>query len=186
MFFIFSHKLVQSIIRKYVIHMKNPHFKFLILSIAIALAVGSISYQLTGDNYQLYETLKQPPLSPAPIVFPIVWTVLYILMGIATYLFIATIEQKPVTKMYDPLPEAKKGLLYYAIQLSFNLMWSPVFFRFQFFFPALIILAILWYFVFQTYNTYKHLSKTAGLLFLPYIIWCTFALYLNFGIVILN
>lgn len=166
--------------------MKNHNFKFLILSIAIALAIGGISYQLTGDNYQLYETLTLPALSPAPIVFPIVWTILYILMGISTYLFIASVEKKPISKMYDPLSEAKKGLLYYAIQLAFNLMWSPVFFRFQFFFPALIILAILWYLVFQTYNTYKNLCKAAGLLFLPYIIWCTFALYLNFGIVILN
>ncbi|MBQ1173534.1 MAG: tryptophan-rich sensory protein, partial [Lachnospiraceae bacterium] len=153
--------------------MKNYNFKFLILSIAIALAIGGISYQLTGDNYQIYETLKLPPLSPAPIVFPIVWTILYILMGIATYLFIASVEKKPITKMYDPLAEAKKGLLYYAIQLAFNLMWSPVFFRFHFFFSALIILTILWYFVYQTYNIYKGLCKTAALLFLPYIVWCT-------------
>ena len=165
---------------------KNSNIKFLILSISIALAAGGISYLLTGPNYSIYQSLKQPPLSPPSAVFPIVWTILYILMGIATYLVINSVEQKPTAKIPNVMEEIKKGLLFYAIQLAFNIFWSPVFFRFQFFFLALIILAVLWYFVFQTYITYKKIYRPAALLFIPYIIWCTYAFYLNFGVVILN
>lgn len=183
----FFHKIVQISSDEVTKSMKKiSPFQFLILNIIIALTAGSISYLLTGNSFSVYSQFKQPPFAPAPIVFPIVWTILYILMGIATYLVILSTDKIPVTKAYDPLPDAKKALLLYSISLSLNILWSPVFFRLGWHFGALIILAALWYFVFQTYSAYKKISRTAGILFIPYILWCTYAFYLNFGIVILN
>lgn len=165
---------------------KFSSLKFLIFNVFIALAAGGISYLLTGNSFSDYSQLKQPPFAPAPIIFPIVWTILYVLMGIATYLVILSTDKIPVTKAYDPLPDAKKALLLYSISLSLNILWSPVFFRLGWHFGALIILATLWYFVFQTHSAYKKINRTAGILFIPYILWCTYAFYLNFGIVVLN
>ena len=86
-----------------------------VISIAIALAVGGLSALLTMNNMDIYQEIKTPPLSPPSILFPIVWTILYVLMGISS----ANIYEK----QYFDMKEAKRGLTTYAISLIFNFLW---------------------------------------------------------------
>lgn len=162
-------------------------FKKLVLNIIIPLAVGGLSSLLIKNQFSEYQLLNQPALAPPAILFPIVWIILYILMGVATYLISTTPSnagQQPEEGTY--LCTKKQAYQYYGIQLFFNFLWSPVFFGLNDYFAALIVLALLWYFVYQTMLCYYSINKTAGLLLLPYLLWITFAGYLNFSILLLN
>lgn len=171
--------------------------RILIFQLLLPILAGGLSYLLSQNTFAGYESLKLPPLSPPGLVFPIVWTILYLLMGLATYLIVTNHEsfrQEKKTKeskeqTNDAQDEActKEGsLILYGIQLLLNVLYSPVFFRFQSYFGGFLILVVLWFFVYKTYSCYRELSSLAGLLFLPYLLWCTFAIYLNFGIILLN
>ena len=94
-----------------------------VISIAIALGVGGLSALLTMGNMEIYNEIESPPLSPPSILFPIVWTILYVLMGIS-----ATVVY---TKREDNFHEARCGLRTYGISLFFNFLWSIVFFNFN-------------------------------------------------------
>ncbi|MBO4997756.1 MAG: tryptophan-rich sensory protein [Lachnospira sp.] len=162
-------------------------FKTLILNLIIPLAVGGISSLLSRNQFTDYQSLNQPALAPPANLFPIVWIILYILMGIATYLIStapSTDGQRPKEGTYSCTK--KQAYQYYGIQLFFNFLWSPIFFGLHDYFAALIVLALLWYFVYQTMLCYYSINKTAGLLLLPYLLWITFAGYLNFSILLLN
>lgn len=151
--------------------------KQLIIAIAIPLIVGAISSWLTMGNMEDFRALNQPPLSPPNWLFPVVWTILYILMGIASYLVYRT----------DSNPDLRKrALTVYAVQLAFNFLWSIVFFNFKWYLFAFIWLIALWVLIYINIKQFSALSKPAGYMLIPYLIWVTFALYLNFGIYILN
>lgn len=149
-----------------------------VISIGIALAVGGLSALLTMGNMDIYDELKTPPLSPPSILFPIVWTILYVLMGIGAAIVYVNRDQN--------LNEAECGLRAYGISLVFNFLWSIVFFNFKWFGFAFFWLLGLLFFIIKTIVCYYKVNKTAAYLQIPYAVWVAFAGYLNFGIWMLN
>ena len=152
-------------------------FKELIVSMLIPFAAGFVSRLASGDIPQSFQSLARPPLSPPAAVFPVVWTILYALMGVSLYLVItskASAEQK------------KSAVTVFLIQLAVNLMWTPIFFGWGKYLLAFIWLVFLWIWAAVMISEFGKVSKTAAKLQIPYIIWLTFALYLNLGIVLLN
>jgi len=147
----------------------------LLLSILIPLATGALSALFAGRMSSAYSALRRPPLSPPGSLFPIVWTILYILMGISSYL---------VFRSENPLRES--ALKTYGLQLLFNFFWSILFFRFSLYFPALLwLLAMTALILLMLYQFYR-ISRIAAFLQLPYLLWCLFALYLNLAVCFLN
>ena len=152
----------------------KKYFSFL-LSIGIALGIGGLSAFLTKDSMPLYAEIKQPPLSPPAWVFPIAWSILYILMGIAAALY-----WRENGKQFD------KVLFLYGLQLVFNFCWTLIFFNFRAFFFAFLWLIVLLLLIAGTAVLFSRKSRTAGRLLIPYLVWVTFAGYLNFGVYVLN
>jgi len=143
----------------------------------LAEAVGALSGWLTRDAMQIYSrTIVQPPLSPSAWVFPVVWTILYALMGIGA----ARIYQTPPSK------NRSLGLNLFVAQLVVNFFWSPIFFNLQTFGLAFFWLLLLWLLVLWMILTYRKTDLLAANLQIPYLIWLTFAAYLNLGVWYLN
>lgn len=126
---------------------------------------------ITNDIW--YKTLKKSNLTPPNYVFKYVWTILYIMMFFSLIKYI-----KPKTN--------KLGLIFFSIQLFFNLIWTPIFFKYKDTKKALYILIALLISLFITFNIFYRENKKAGLLLLPYLIWTSFALYLNYYITVSN
>ena len=157
--------------------MKNRNWKTYALWILFAEAVGGLSGWLTRDGMKLYAAaIEKPPLSPPGIVFPIVWTILFALMGMGA----ARIYLSPASG------ERTKALGIYLVQLIFNFFWSIIFFNFQNFGFALIWLIALWVMILWMLLTFRRIDPPAGWMQLPYLLWVTFAAYLNFGVWRLN
>ena len=156
----------------------KPKIRTYAIAIAIPLAVGTLAALLTRGNMNIYGEINTPPLSPPAFLFPIVWTALYILMGISSALVYERRENNPIG--------ASAGLRFYAISLFFNFTWSIIFFNFGSFLFAFIWLLLLLYFVVRTILSYFSVSPLAAYLQLPYLAWILFAGYLNFAIWILN
>lgn len=153
--------------------MKTMNKSGLIISILIPLTVGAISSLLSGS--MSYSAFNKPSFSPPGYFFPIVWTILYILMGISSYI------------IYSSDNAGKdKALKTYTLQLIFNFFWSILFFGFSLYLFAfiwligLIILIIIM--IYQFYN----INPLAAYLQIPYLLWCLFAAYLNYTIYTLN
>ena len=153
------------------------NLKRFLISIAIPLIVGGLSALITRENMNLYSRITAPPLSPPGWIFPVVWTILYVLMGISFYL---------VWNSNAPIYEKKKAFSIYAIQLFLNFIWSPIFFNMRAYLIAFIVLLALWGFVLAMIIRFYKISKLAGILQIPYLIWLTFAGYLNLAIYLLN
>jgi len=149
-----------------------------IISAAIALAVGGLSSLLTAGNMDLYSRITPPPLAPPSILFPIVWTVLYILMGISAAMIYLEKDKKP--------KEVSRALIVYAVNLFLNFFWSIIFFNMQAFLFSFIWLVLLWITVLIMIIEFYRIKPIAAKLQIPYLIWLTFAGYLNFAIYILN
>lgn len=145
--------------------------------IAIPLAIGAISAFLTRGSMEVFESLNQPPLSPPGWLFPIVWTILYTLMGIASYLVLESNA--------DP-DKISSAMTIYIWQLAVNFLWPTFFFNFGWYLFAFVWLVFLWILVLITTLRFFNISKTAGILMIPYLLWTTFACYLNFGVWFLN
>lgn len=154
----------------------------LIIAMTIPLAIGMLSSFITKDAMMSFNAMKKPPLAPPGILFPIAWTILYILMGISSYI-IYVYDAKNVTLS---LNLKNKCLSLYAIQLIFNFFWSIIFFKFKLYIFAFAWLVILWILVFKLMKESKKISKVASYLLIPYLAWMAFAAYLNIGIIILN
>lgn len=154
----------------------NINWKKLLILLAIPLAVGGLAALLSG-GMESYQALNQPPLSPPGWVFPIVWTILYLLMGYASYRILIS----------DAEPAAiKKALTFYGIQLALNFLWPILFFGFQWYWAAFILLLALWVFLYLTMYLFGQIDDTAENLLIPYLLWVTFAGYLNLGVALLN
>ncbi len=153
------------------------HWKKLILCLAIPLAVGGLSAWLSMDAMKAFSSLNQPPLSPPPWVFGAVWTILYLLMGLASY-FILTAGGHRL--------ETNRALSTYAIQLAVNFFWSLIFFNWRAYLFAFIWLLLLWLLIVITLRRFATIRPLAGWLLIPYLVWVTFAGYLNLGIYLLN
>lgn len=150
--------------------------KKLLLCLGIPLAFGGLSALISG-SMSGYMQLRRPPLSPPGWVFPVVWTALYLLMGWASYLVLASDASKGAKR---------QALVTYGLQLLVNFLWSPVFFRLELRLLAFLILLSLWLLVCLTVHRFSAIDEKAGDLLLPYLLWITFAGYLNLGAFILN
>lgn len=158
--------------------MKINKIILLIFSIGICLLAGVIGSIFTVSSIPTwYITLRKPPFSPPNWVFGPVWTALYIMMGISLYL---VLNSKIKSK------EKRKGLSYFFIQLVLNALWSIVFFGLHLPFYAFVIILFLWLTILLTAINFMKVSKTAGWLLFPYLLWVSFATLLNFSITILN
>ena len=149
-----------------------------VISIAIALGVGGLSALLTVGNMDIYTELRQPPLAPPAILFPIVWTVLYVLMGVSAAMIYTE----------DRVEKAEKAeaLMPYGASLFVNFFWSILFFNFRAFLPAFVWLVLLEFLIVMTILSYRKLNTGAAYLQIPYALWVAFAGYLNIAIWVLN
>ena len=143
---------------------------------AIPLAVGGLAALLSG-GMGTYKVLNQPPLSPPGWVFPVVWTVLYLLMGEASYRVLTSGGERT---------QIRTALTAYGIQLFLNFLWPLVFFGQQLYLTAFMVLIALWIAIFVTMRLFSKLNELAGDLLIPYLLWVTFAGYLNLGVFLLN
>ena len=149
-------------------------FKPYIIFVLVALGVGGLSALITKNNMNIYSTIITPPLSPPGFLFPIVWTILYLLMGVSAAL-VYTAEKK-----------WNASLTVWCIQLGFNFFWSILFFYFKAFLISFIwLIGLLALIVTMIIMFNKH-RKSASYLQIPYLLWVVFAGYLNFSIYLLN
>lgn len=148
-----------------------------ILLVIAPILIGICSSILTRDMMVEYGTLNKPPLSPPTIVFPIAWTILYLLMGIASAIIYSKEEYGS---------DRSTGLTLHVVQLILNFFWSIIFFNMGKYYIAFVWLIILWLVVFSMMSNYKKISQTAFFLNVPYIVWLTFAGYLNLAVAIMN
>jgi tryptophan-rich sensory protein len=149
-----------------------------VIAIIIPLAIGGFSAFLTRDNMNIYEEINTPPLSPPGFLFPVVWTILYVLMGVSSaFIWLNRSEDKDT---------ADKGLLYYAVSLFFNFVWSLLFFNLQAYGFAFFWLLGLWALIILMIVSFAKIDKPSAYLQIPYFLWVTFAAYLNFMVWRLN
>ena len=150
-------------------------WKKLFVCIAIPLAVGGISAVISRGGISAFENVIKPPLTPPSWLFPLCWTILYVLMGVASYLVAVS-------------DEILRGnaLLFYGVQLILNFVWPLIFFDLSLYLLAFVWLVILWAIILVTMLKFYKITERAGDLMLPYILWVTFAGYLNFGVFLLN
>ncbi len=141
--------------------------------------VGAVSGLITKQSVETwYPTLIKPSFNPPNWLFAPVWSALYIMMGIAAGFVWNRIDIQKET--------VKKGLLFFAIQLALNALWSFIFFGLHNPMLALIEIVLLWLMIYETFVLFNKVHKIAGYLFIPYILWVTFALVLNASIWWLN
>jgi len=151
----------------------KPYLFFVLLSEGIGFLAGFLTREATG----IYgETILKPPLSPPEILFPIVWTLLYALMGIGA----ARVWLQPVSA------DRSRSLNLYIIQLIVNFFWSLIFFNAQAFGFAFLWLVFLWALVLLMILQFWKVDPLAAWLQIPYLLWITFAGYLNFAVWLLN
>lgn len=157
--------------------MNKNNWKTYALWILLTEAVGALSGWLTREGTRIFNgAIQQPPLSPPAIVFPIVWGILYALMGFSA----ARISLTP------PSPERSKGPNLYIAQLVVNFFWSLIFFNAQAYGFAFVWLLLLWALVLWMILTFYKVDPLAAKLQIPYLLWLTFAAYLNAGVWYLN
>lgn len=157
--------------------MKKIHLGTLILCLAIPVLTGVLSATITSSAMKAYASMNKPPLSPPAIVFPIAWTILYLMMGLALYLIVITPSDKNL-----------KGtaVLLFTIQLIMNFMWSIIFFKWGQYLAAFIWLIIMLCILIICAFRFYDINRSSAYLLIPYIVWLIFASYLNMGSFILN
>ena len=154
--------------------MKKFDFKAFIIITVITFIVGSFFSFFTMNNMDTFKELNKPINVPG-ILFPIVWSILYLLMSISCYIIYKS-ENK----------DKKKALITYGIQLIINSLWTLIFFGFDAYLLAFIWLLLLFASVIFMMLVFYNIDKKAAYLNIPYILWIVFAGYLNLGIYILN
>ena len=145
-----------------------------LLYIFLPIILGSIVGLLT-NKYIDYISLKKPPLSPPKLIFPIMWSIIYLLMGISYYLYRKEYRHDTISVRFT-----------YYCQLIINLFWSIIFFVFKLRFFAIIWILLLLVFVFNLITIFYKFKKVSAYLNIPYLLWIIFATYLTIGIYILN
>lgn len=140
-------------------------------------AVGILAVLLTKDGMELYKTQTvKPPLSPPSVVFPIVWAILYALMGIGMARVVLSARSD----------ERSDAMQVYLIQLAVNFAWSIFFFRLRSYGGALLVLVLLLALIVWMILRFRRVERPAALLQIPYVLWVAFAAYLNAGVWLLN
>ena len=146
------------------------------------LGGGFLISLLARDAMGQFGMFKQPPLAPPAWLFPVAWTILYILMGVASYL----IYLKYINGNKSEKNAAKEALIIYAVQLVLNFIWTPIFFNANLYWLAFVVIIVMWILeLVLLIKTYK-ISRAAFWCLFPYLLWTTFATYLNISIAILN
>lgn len=149
----------------------------LIVNILIPLLGGFIVSYINRNSMDTYKSLKKFFLTPPDIVFVIVWTILYILMGIAAYrIYIKNKSYKDDNGAY----------FFYLVQLILNFMWSFIFFTFRLYGISFLWIILLFIFVIITFIKFIKVDKIAGFLLIPYILWIIYAGVLNYFIWFFN
>ena len=157
--------------------MKKSTWKTYAFWIVLAEAVGALSGWLTRKGVKVYNaTVQQPLLSTPSMVFPIIWGILFALMGIGA----ARIYLAPASNARS------RSLLLFLVQLVFNFFWSIIFFNLQTFGFAFLWLIVLWVLILLMILSFRKVDKPAAWLQIPYLLWVTFAAYLNLGVWLLN
>lgn len=151
--------------------------KELFQSIVIPLAVGTLAGLLTADSVREFAGVDKPPFSPPGFLFPVVWSLLYLLMGISVYLIIRSDAGRK---------QKTEALSLYGAQLAVNFIWPFLFFNLGFYLLSFVWLLLLWVLVFSIIRSFSAILEPAAYLNIPYLIWLTFAGYLNLGVFFLN
>lgn len=150
-----------------------------LIVVVTCLCIGYFSRVIMRDSIDVwYPTLVKPGFTPPNWIFAPVWSVLYIMMGVAAGLVWNRIESDRIN--------SRKGLQFFAIQLALNFLWSYLFFGLHNLLLALAEIAVLWLMIYETYVVFKRVDKTAGMLLLPYLAWIGFATVLNAAFFWLN
>lgn len=148
--------------------------KLLLLQcILVPLLIGVVAALITSDGMKQFEILLKPTLTPPSWVFPIVWTILYILMGISSWLILTSDAKKD---------EKERAMLLYWYQLAVNFLWSTFFFNFEWYLFSFVWIVILWVLVLLMIAAFWKIDKKAAWMNVPYLVWIMFAGYLNLGI----
>ncbi|RXK83668.1 TspO/MBR family protein [Filimonas effusa] len=148
-----------------------------IISLAIPLAAGAIAGTVTANNVNTwYPQLNKPSFNPPNWLFGPVWTILYIMMGIALYL----VWTKPASHIKS------RAMALFFVQLALNFIWSFLFFQWHLIGMALVDISILWIAIISCLLVFSRISKPAAWLFVPYLLWVSFAASLNAAIYMLN
>ena len=142
-----------------------------IIAVLLPLTVGFIAGRLNSQSMEVYTSFERPFFFPPAWVFPVVWTILYIFMGIASYLVLNNSSSKE---------EGRSALTFYLIQLVLNFAWTFIFFTYKLYGLAFLELILLLIFVIITTVKFFKINKISGLLMIPYIIWLLYAGVLNF------
>ena len=150
------------------------NWKTLTICLLIPLSAGGLSALLTNNSMKVFESIEKPVFAPPGWLFPVVWSVLYLLMGIASYMVITS--GRPY----------RRAMTAYFAQLICNFVWLLIFFNMGAYLLAFIWLIALIILVTATIILFYKISKTSALLFAPYMVWLLFAGYLNWGIYMLN
>lgn len=154
--------------------------KYIHLAILVLLCeiVGAAGTPFTASSIPTwYATLVKPALNPPNWVFGPVWTTLYAMMGVAIWLVLRHAETKKRCADYTWL---------FLTQLTFNFMWTMVFFGFKLPWVAFFVIVALWMLIAACIFRFYESSKLAAYLLIPYILWVSFAAYLNLSIALLN
>lgn len=149
--------------------------KLVVSSIAIPLALGLLVNWLTKDSMKIYEQLNKPAIALPGYTFGVIWSILFVLMGISSYIIYVSTSKQRV-----------KALRLYGINLLLVCLWPIAFFTFSSYFIAFVIMIILWGVVFTMVSMFTQISRLAGWILLPYFIWVTYATYLNLQVLLLN
>lgn len=157
--------------------MKNRKWKVLSVCLLLPLAVGGLSALLTRNGMKAFKTIRKPPLTPPEWVFPAVWTVLFLLMGMASFLVLDSGKSRR---------EIRRALGVYGLQLGVNFFWPILFFNLGTYLFSLLWLILLWILILAANLRFSRISLSAGRLLLPYLLWTAFAGYLNAGVWLLN
>ena len=149
------------------------------ICILIPIGVGTLAGVLSMGAMEQFASMMKPPLSPPAWLFPVAWTILYTLMGISSYLIYTSEEPKDSSLK-------SQALSTYGYQLLVNFLWPVFFFNFQWYLFSFLWLVFLWILVLKMILEFRKINPLAALLNIPYLLWLTFAAYLNLGVWLLN
>ncbi|MFY9382178.1 MAG: TspO/MBR family protein [Eubacteriales bacterium] len=155
---------------------KKINWLQLIIVVIITEIVGVLGNILSGNASGVYASFDKPPLSPPGWLFGVIWPILYLLMAISVYIIYETTSS----------PDGEKVTNLYWLQLFVNFLWPVVFFRFGWYWVAVVVIILLDILVIITMKYFYDIKKTAAYLLIPYLVWILFATYLNIGVAALN
>lgn len=156
--------------------MKKGFWKTCILFVALTEGVGALSGWLTKDGVKAYSAVQKSALTPPGAVFPIVWSILFALLGIGA----ARVWTTPAS------PARSRAMRLFAVQLAVNFLWSPLYFDLRAYGFAFFWLCLLWVLILLMTRAFGKLDRCAARLQIPYLVWVAFAGYLNCTTWLLN